>query len=575
MTETENLLPIEVIRHSAAHILAQAVQKLIPEAKLGIGPAIEDGFYYDFELPRPLSDTDLKEIENVMKKIIKEKQDFVHYDLSKEETIKKLSEQNQTYKLELVEDLDLPEYSFYENGPFVDLCKGPHCNRTNNLKAFKLLKVAGAYWKGSEKNPMLQRIYGTAFHTKEELKAYLTRLEEAKKRDHRVLGKELDLFSVNEDLGSGLILWHPKGALIRHLIETYWKEQHFQNDYDVVYSPHIGKSQLWETSGHLDCYNENMFAPMQIDEQNYFAKPMNCPFHIMIYNNTPHSYRQLPVRYAELGTVYRYERSGVLHGLMRVRGFTQDDAHIMCTPEQVEDEIESVLKFCQQILTKFGFDTIKTYISTRPEEKSVGDEKEWEIAEKSLRNAVSNLNIPFEVDEGGGAFYGPKIDIKIKDAIGREWQCSTIQFDFNLPERFNMTYVNSNGDKVRPIMIHRALLGSIERFFGILTEHFAGRFPTWLAPVQVKLLSVNQDTVPYGETVAAELKKAGIRVEKDFSDDKLGYKIRTGAKEKIPYMIIIGKNEVESKTLSVRSRDDGELGQLTTEEIIQKVNQNV
>jgi len=565
--------PLSTIRHSASHVLAQAVQALFPHVKLGIGPAIENGFYYDFDLPEALSDHDLEKIEKEMIRIIKEKQTFSHFDLSKDKAVEKINSADQVYKLEIINDLQLNEYSFYENGPFVDLCRGPHVNNTAEIGVVKLLKVSGAYWKGTEKNKMLQRIYGTAFHTQEELDLYLHRLEEAKRRDHRIIGKELDLFSINDDIGGGLVLWHPKGAMVRHIMETYWKEKHLKNGYDLLYTPHVGKANLWETSGHLQNYNENMFSAMQIDEQNYYVKPMNCPFHIMVYKSAQHSYRQLPLRYAELGTVYRFERSGVLQGLFRVRGFTQDDAHIMCTTDQVESEINTVLEFCMDVLKTFGFSQIKVFISTKPKEKAVGDDKHWEMAQQSLEASVKKLGITYEIDEGGGAFYGPKIDIKIEDAIGREWQCSTIQFDFNLPERFDLSYINANGEKERPIMIHRALMGSLERFFGILIEHYAGKFPFWLSPVQTKILTIHPSGEPYAKEVQEALKSANIRVELDNSNEKIGYKIRQAISDKVPYFIIIGKQEIENKTISVRTRDSQETVSMTLEAFLELTSQ--
>ncbi len=558
-------------RHSASHVLAQAVLTLFPEAKLGIGPAIDDGFYYDFELPRALTPLDLQKIEKRMKTIIQEKQPFKQYDLNRSQTEKKLKEVDQKFKLELVDGLNLDTYSFYENGTFVDLCRGPHVEHTGQIGVVKLLKVAGAYWKGSEKNPMLQRIYGTAFSTQEELDAYLHQLEEAQRRDHRILGKQLDLFSVNDDIGPGLILWHPKGARIRHLIEDYWKTMHFNSGYELLYTPHIGRGNLWETSGHLKFYNENMFASMEIDEQEYYVRPMNCPFHILVYKNNQHSYRNLPLRYAELGTVYRFERSGVLHGLMRVRGFTQDDAHIICTPEQAEGEIEKVLDLSLTVLRKFGFKEFKIFLSTRPEEKYVGDLAHWGLAEAALKKAIEGHKLPYEVDQGGGAFYGPKIDIKIRDAIGREWQCSTIQFDFNLPERFSMTYIDSDGNKKKPMMIHRALFGSIERFFGVLIEHYEGAFPLWLAPVQIKLLTVSQEVKTYTDHCAAQLRAIGIRVQIDDHHEKIGYKIRQASAEKVPYLAIIGKTEAETHTLALRQHKIGDIGSLPLPEVLVKL----
>ena len=485
--------------------------------------------------------------------------------MSRQDSEKRFSDLNQTYKLEIIQDLNLNEYSFYENGPFIDLCRGPHVEHTGQIGAIKLLRVSGAYWRGSEKNKMLQRIYGTAFHTQEELETHIKQQEEALKRDHRVLGKTLDLFSIQDDIGGGLILWHPKGARIRNIIETYWKDQHFAADYDLLYTPHVGKANLWETSGHLQFYKENMFAPMAIDEQDYFVRPMNCPFHILVYQNAQRSYRDLPIRYAELGTVYRFERSGALHGLMRVRGFTQDDGHIICTPDQVQEEILSVLKLALNILKKFGFEKFKVFLSTRPEEKFVGNLDQWKMAEDSLKDAIETVGLPYEVDNGGGAFYGPKIDIKIEDAIGREWQCSTIQFDFNLPERFDMTYIDTDGQKKQPVMIHRALFGSVERFFGVLIEHYEGKFPMWLAPVQFKLLTVSKEVQAYAKEVLARCKALGFRAVLDDSSEKIGYKIRQATQEKVPFMLVIGHAEKDSGQISVRSLKDGDLGQVPLE----------
>jgi threonyl-tRNA synthetase len=558
---------LDEIRHSASHILAVAVKRIFPEAKLGIGPAIENGFYYDFDLPRTLTPEDLKTIEKEMKKIIKSKIPFENISLSRAESLKMMEDQKQEYKCELINDLDSNEFSFYKNEDFIDLCKGPHIRHAGQIKAFKLLRVAGAYWRGSEENKMLQRIYGTAFYTKEDLKDYLHKLEEAKKRDHRIIGKQLDLFSLNDDIGAGLVLWHPKGARIRNIIEEYWKKEHYRNGYELLYTPHLGKANLWQTSGHLDFYNENMYSPMDVDKHDYFIRPMNCPFHILIYKNKQRSYRELPIRYAELGTVYRYERSGALHGLLRVRGFTQDDAHIICTPEQAEEEILAVIKMCLNMLKVFGFEKFKIFLSTKPE-KYVGEDEDWIAAESALRSALEVIKLPYEVDNGGGAFYGPKIDIKIEDAIGREWQCSTIQFDFNLSERFDMTYISSNGQKQRPFMIHRALLGAIERFFGVLLEHYSGKLPLWLSPVQVKLLSVNESIISYAKDVEQKLQSIDMRAEIDFSDEKLGYKIRQSIAERVPYMVILGEKEAESGTVSVRSRDNGDLGVLKIDEFV-------
>ncbi|MEA2012335.1 MAG: threonine--tRNA ligase, partial [Verrucomicrobiota bacterium] len=479
------------IRHSMAHIMAAAVQKLYPDTKFDIGPATDDGFYYDFDLEHRFVPDDLKKIKKAMFKIINKSLPFEQFIVPREKAEKLL--EGQKYKLERLADIpEEEEISFFKCGDFVDLCRGPHVEHTGKTKVFMLSSIAGSYFRGNENNPMLQRIYGTAFPSKQELAEYKTMLQEAKKRDHRKLGKKLDLFSTSENVGPGLILWHPKGGRIRSIIEDFWKKEHFKNGYELLYTPHVGKEELWQTSGHLDFYKESMYSSMQIDEQDYYAKPMNCPFHIMIYKNQNRSYRDLPCRWAEMGTVYRYEKSGVLHGLMRVRGFTQDDAHIICTPEQVEEEIRECIRFSLFMWKSFGFKDIKAYLSTRPP-KAVGEQKRWDKAIVSLEKAVKAEGLKCEVDEGGGAFYGPKIDLKIKDAIGREWQTTTIQFDFNLPERFDMNYIGSDGEKHRPYMVHRALLGSLERFFGILIEHYAGSFPTWLAPEQVRSSLVNID----------------------------------------------------------------------------------
>jgi len=533
---------------------------MFPEAKLGIGPTIEDGFYYDFDLPRTLIPEDLPLLEKKMKQIIKQDQRFLRRDEPGKRAVEFLNQTGQKYKAELVKEfLSAGEkISFYENvmpngddPMFVDLCEGPHVERTGQIGPFKLMKIAGAYWRGDEKNPMLQRIYGTCWDTREELDAYLKRIEEAKRRDHRKLGEELDLFNTYEKAGAGLVYWHPKGGRIRSIIEDFWKKKHFKNGYEIVYTPHIGKSWLWDTSGHLEFYKESMYSPMEIDEDEYFVRPMNCPFHIMMYNHRIRSYRDLPMRWAELGTVYRYEPSGVLHGLLRVRGFTQDDAHIICTPEQIEDEILEVLRFSLEMWKAFGFEDIKAYLATRPE-KAVGEEKRWNQAIKSLEKAVKAEKLEYEIDEGGGAFYGPKIDLKIKDALGREWQMTTIQFDFNLPERFDMTYVGEDGKDHRPYMVHRALLGSLERFFGVLIEHYAGAFPVWLAPVQAVVISVSEKFNDYAEKVVAELKEADVRVEIDNSDLQLGKKIRNAEMQKIPFMLVVGEKEVKDKTVAVR-----------------------
>ncbi len=559
----------EVFRHSMAHIMAEAILQLFPEAQFGIGPAIENGFYYDFLLPRALTTEDLETVEEKMKEVIAKRLPFVRREVSKEEALKMFKELNQPFKLELIEELEDQTITVYSQGKFVDLCRGPHVPDSGAVKNFKLLSIAGAYWRGDEKRPMLQRIYGTAFASKEELKEHLDRLEEAKKRDHRKLGKELDLFSTQEEVGPGLVFWHPNGARIRHTIETFWKEMHYKNGYELMYTPHIGQSWLWETSGHLDFYKESMYSPMEIDGSDYFIKPMNCPFHIMIYKSKVRSYRDLPLRWAELGTVYRYEKSGVLHGLLRVRGFTQDDAHIICTPEQIEDEIREVLRFSLSLWKAFGFSSIKAYLATRPA-KAVGDENRWNQAIEALNRAVVAEGLDCEVDDGGGAFYGPKIDLKIKDAIGREWQMTTIQFDFNLPERFDMTYVGSDGNRHRPYMVHRALLGSIERFFGVLIEHYGGAMPVWLAPVQARVLPISDRQADYARLVQKQMREAGIRVELDDRSDKIGYRVRQAQLEKVPFMIILGEQECESSTVTVRLRNGDNLNQVKLEDFIRE-----
>ncbi|MBF0499871.1 MAG: threonine--tRNA ligase [Candidatus Riflebacteria bacterium] len=557
----------EVYRHSMAHILAEAVRKLFPDAQFGIGPTIENGFYYDFLLSRSLTTEDLEIVEKEMKAIIAAKEPFSYALLTKAEAMETFRKLNQPLKLELIGEIPDEKVSVYTQGEFADLCRGPHLPHSGVIKHFKLLSVAGAYWRGDEKKPMLQRIYGTAFATKEELDAYMNMLEEAKKRDHRKLGKELDLFSVHEEVGPGLVFWHPKGARIRHIIESFWKEQHFRNGYEMVYTPHIGRAWLWETSGHLGFYKDSMYSPMKIDEFDYFIKPMNCPFHIMIYKTQNRSYRDLPLRWAELGTVYRYEKSGVLHGLLRVRGFTQDDAHILCTPEQIESEISEVLRFSLSIWRAFGFEKVKAYLATRPE-KAVGEPTRWDQAIESLKRAVDKEGLECEIDEGGGAFYGPKIDLKIKDAIGREWQMTTIQFDFNEPERFDMTYIGADGEKHRPYMVHRALLGSLERFFGVLLEHHGGAMPTWLAPVQVIILPISDKHIDYAKKVEDGFRRAGIRVNTDFRSDKIGYKIRAAQLMKIPFMVVLGDEEANAGTITVRKRSGENMPGLSLEAFV-------
>ncbi len=565
---------LELLRHSAAHVLAQAVKELFPGVKLGIGPATDQGFYYDFDYERPFTPEDLTAIEKRMKKIVKKRFPIRREEVSKEEARKLFKEQGETYKLELLEDIPDETVSLYRQGDFVDLCRGPHVPHTGWVKAFKLLSVAGAYWRGDEKNPMLWRIYGTAYFKKEDLEAHLKRLEEAKRRDHRRLGKDLDLFSIQDEVGPGLILWHPKGALVRKIIEDFWREEHLRRGYELVVTPHIARRHLWKISGHLDFYAENMFAPMKIDEIEYQLKPMNCPFHILIYKSRRRSYRELPIRWCELGTVYRYERSGVLHGLMRVRGFTQDDAHIFCREDQLEEEIFRCLDLTVFFLSTFGFKEYQIFLSTRPE-KYVGSDEIWEKAEGALRAALEAKGLSYEIDPGEGVFYGPKIDIKIKDVLDRFWQCSTIQVDFNIPERFDITYIGEDNRPHRPIMIHRALLGSLERFFGVLIEHYAGAFPTWLAPVQVVLLTVADRHIPYGEKVYERLRGAGLRVSKDFRNEKLGFKIREAQLQKIPYMVILGDQEMENEALTVRTRKGENLPLMAVEDFIARLQEEI
>ena len=562
-------MELETIRHSAAHLMAAAVKKLYPETKFDIGPATDNGFYYDFDMEYRLTVEDLAQIEKAMKKMLGGKVKFERFETTREEAQKLLADQ--PFKLERLADIPEGEsISFYRSGDFIDLCRGPHVESSAEIGAVKLLSVAGSYFRGDENNKMLQRIYGTAFATADELKEYLTRIEEAAKRDHRKLGTELDLFGFSEQIGPGLVLWHPKGALIRHLVETAWKDEHYKNGYQLLYTPHIGQSILWKTSGHLDFYRDAMYSSMEIDEVDYYVKPMNCPFHIEVYKSKLRSYRELPCRWAELGTVYRYEKSGALYGLLRVRGFTQDDAHIICTPEQIEDEIARVLEFSLSIWHDFGFTEIKPYLATRPA-KAVGDPARWEQALKALENAVKKAGLECEVDNGGGAFYGPKIDLKVKDAIGREWQTTTIQFDFNLPERFDLTYVGEDGKKHQPYMVHRALFGSLERFFGILIEQYAGAFPMWLAPVQAKVLPITEKQHEYARKVTEELRAAGIRVELDDRAESLGARIKDARNQRTNYILVCGEREAENGQIGVRSRREGELGAMNLEELTKKM----
>jgi threonyl-tRNA synthetase len=553
----------EVYRHSSTHIMAQAVKELFPGVQLTIGPALEDSFYYDFAFERPFTPEDLEKIEARAVEIIGRKLGIARREFTKREAIELFKARGELYKVELIQGFpDSEPISAYSQGDFVDLCRGPHLPSTGHVGVFKLLTTAGAYWRGDERNPMLQRIYGTSFPTKAELDAHLARLDEIKRRDHRKVGKELDLISVQDEIGPGLVLWHPKGATVRLLIENFWREQHIKDGYDLVYSPHVARLDLWKTSGHVDYYRENMFAPMKLEGSEYQLKPMNCPYHIMIYKSHLRSYRDLPIRYGELGTVYRYERTGVLHGLLRVRGFTQDDAHLFCRPDQMETEVGRVLDFTFFILKTFGFSEFEVFLSTRPKE-SVGSDEHWTLATSALEAALKGRNISYHLDPGGGAFYGPKIDIKIKDALGRSWQCSTVQVDFNNPERFELSYIGEDGKAHQPIMIHRALMGSIERFFGILIEHFGGAFPTWLAPVQARVLAITDGQREFAARAVEEMKAAGFRVEADLRNEKIGLKIREAEKSKIPFMFVVGDREVQSRSLSVRGRNGVNLGTMT------------
>ena len=571
------------MRHSCAHVMADAVIQLYPGTKLSIGPAIENGFYYDFDLPKPISAENLPAIEAKMRDIVASKEPFVRSEVSASEARQEFA--GEPFKLELIDGIMAGHegedgesvaaapaiLSTYRNGDFVDLCRGPHVENTGQIGPFKLLSLAGAYWRGDEHNKMLTRIYGTCFPTQKELDDHLWRLAEAEKRDHRRLGKELDLFSIHQEMGAGLVLWHPNGGMVRHLAEEFCKREHLANGYKLVYTPHIGRSWLWETSGHLDFYKESMYAAMEIDEQDYYIKPMNCPFHILIYKSDLRSYRNLPMRLAEWGTVYRYERAGVLHGLMRVRGFTQDDAHIFVQPERIEEELSRTLAFCLHILRSFGFTDFSAYLATRPQgSKAVGDPERWVAPTEALRIALENAKLPYHLDEGGGAFYGPKIDLKIKDAIGREWQCSTLQFDFNLADRFGLTYIGEDGQEHQPYMVHRALLGSMERFFGVLIEHYAGAFPLWLAPVQVKMIPIADRHVPYAREVAAKLEAAGLRVEVDDRGERMNAKIREAQLQKIPYMLVVGDKEQAAGAVAVRLRTEENLGPVPVDAFIER-----
>ncbi|HEY46711.1 MAG: threonyl-tRNA synthetase [Anaerolineae bacterium SM23_ 63] len=577
------------IRHSAAHVMAQAVMEMFPgEAKIAIGPPIEDGFYYDFDLPRPLTPEDLEVIENRMREIIAGDYRYERDVLSADRARELFADQ--PYKIELIEGLESGgtdeygepiegpvEISIFTHDTFTDLCRGPHVEDTSKINpdAVKLLNVAGAYWRGDERRPMLQRIYGTAWKTAEELEQYLWRLDEARRRDHRRLGKELDLYSISDAVGPGLILWHPKGGMVRKIAEDYCRAQHLEAGYEFVYSPHIGKANLWEKSGHLDWYQEGMFAPLDIEGQQYYIKPMNCPFHVEIYKSRTRSYRDLPLRYAEWGTVYRYERSGVLHGLLRVRGFTQDDAHHFCRPDQMPEEIDMALQFSLSILRAFGFEDFYAYLSTRNPEKFAGEPEEWDAPTEALRASLERAKLPYQIDEGQAVFYGPKIDLKLKDALNREWQLSTIQFDFILPERLDLTYVGEDGKEHRPYMIHRALVGSMERFMGALIEHHAGAFPVWLSPVQAILIPIADRHVDYANSVGDQLKKAGLRIDVDERSERMNAKIRDAQLQKVPYMLIIGDQEVETGAVAVRLRSGEDLGAMPIEDFLRHAEEDI
>lgn len=560
----------EIFRHSASHLMAQAVKELFPDTRVTIGPAIEDGFYYDFDRGIPFTPEDLEAIEKKMAEVAKRDKKFVRTEMSRADAVKFFAGKGESYKVEIIEELGEDTLSFYDQDGFIDLCRGPHVPSAGYIKAFKLLNSAGAYWRGDEKNKMLQRIYGTAWPTQELLKEYLDRLEEIKRRDHRRIGKDLELFSMEDEIGAGLVLWHPKGACIRRTIEDFWRAEHVKAGYDIVFTPHIARLDMWKKSGHWDFYRDSMYSPINIDEIEYELKPMNCPFHISIFKSKMRSYREFPMRWAELGTVYRYERSGALHGLMRVRGFTQDDAHIFCRPDQLEDEIFRALDFSLFILSSFGFVDYEIYLSTQPE-KFVGTQDKWDIATDALRKALEKRGLDFTVDPGEGVFYGPKIDIKIKDVLGRSWQCSTIQVDFNLPDRFELEYVSEDGSRQQPIMVHRALMGSLERFFGVLIEHYAGAFPVWIAPVQAMVVTITNRQDDYAAALADEMKKLGLRVSADVRNEKIGFKIREATLQKVPYILVVGDKEVEAGSVAVRMRDGRDLGVMPKAEIIAKI----
>ncbi|MEW6350914.1 MAG: threonine--tRNA ligase [Thermodesulfobacteriota bacterium] len=563
---------LEILRHSTSHVMAQAVQELFPGVKVTIGPAIEDGFYYDFDTSRPFTPDDLAKIETRMKEIVKSRLPFRRMVMARDEAIRLFSEKGESYKVEIIRDLDADEVSLYSQGDFTDLCRGPHIPHSGVIKAFKLTKVAGAYWRGDERNPMLQRIYGTSFPTKAQLGEYLFMIEEAKKRDHRKLGKELDLFSISDEAGPGLVIWHPKGAMLRYLVEEFERQEHLKRGYQMVVGPTILKREMWEKSGHFDHYREHMYFT-RLDEVEYGIKPMNCLSHMLIYKSKIRSYRDLPIRLFELGTVHRHEKSGVLHGLLRVRQFTQDDAHILCTPGQLNDEILGILKFVKEVMALFGFQYAME-LSTRPE-KSIGSDEDWQRATSALENALKEIGADYQINEGDGAFYGPKIDIKLKDALARYWQCATIQCDFTLPDRFDLTFVDSDGQRKRPVMIHRVILGAIERFLGVLIEHYAGAFPLWLSPVQALVMTITDRHHEYAQDVARRLQHASCRAELDLRNEKIGFKIREARTQRVPYMIIVGDKEADNQTVSVRRRGEEETSSCTVEEFISRFREEV
>ena len=573
MNQRELILLRERIRHSTAHEMADVVKRMYPNVKLAIGPPTEDGFYYDFLVEKPFNDEDIKNIEDKMSEVIAQDLKFEYFEYSRQEVLE--LNQSEPLKLEIIAEIpDEEVISTYRHGSFEDLCAGPHVGSTGKIPAFKLLNVAGAYWRGDENRPMLQRIYGTAFESAELLEQHLNRIEEAKKRDHRNLGKELDLFSIHDETGPGLIIWHPKGSIVRNLFEDFWKKEHYRRGYDLVHTPNVGRADLWRTSGHLEFFKENMFAASEMDGQEYYLKPMNCPFHIMYYKSSLRSYRDLHMRIGELGTVYRYERGGTLHGMLRVRGFTQDDAHIFCTPDQIESEINGVLDLTFQVLSAFGFEEFELNLSTRPE-KAVGSDEQWELAENSLKNTLESRNLSYGIDDRGGAFYGPKIDLNITDAIGRSWQCTTVQFDFNLPERFGISYVGADGGSHRPYMVHRVIFGSLERFMAILIEHYGGAFPVWLAPIQVLIITIADRHSDYATSILDKLVGSNIRAQIDDRNERMNSKIREAQLQKIPYMFVVGDREIEVESVGVRSRTEGDLGMMTVDEVLRKMKDEI